>query len=104
MPATWDICQQIVKEGGYLANVGVHDHPVTFNIDQLWIKNLTITTGLVNSNTTGILLKSCERGKLPLKRLATHRFNFDEVETAYDVFKHAAQHNTMKVIIEFPAA
>ncbi|MFH8134247.1 zinc-dependent alcohol dehydrogenase family protein [Pantoea osteomyelitidis] len=98
---TWNICQNIVKEGGHLANVGVHGKPVKFSIDKLWIKNLTITTGLVNANTTDMLIKSCCSGKLPTKKLVTHHFSFDNLEKAYDVFKHAAEENAMKVIIDF---
>ena len=97
--ATWNICQHIVKEGGHIANVGVHGKSVNFELNKLWIKNLTITTGLVNTNTTGMLLKTCCSGKLPLEKLATHHFKFAEFEKAYDVFKHAADENAMKVII-----
>lgn len=101
LPATWDICQKIVKEGGNLANVGVHGSSVNFELNKLWIKNLKITTGLVNTNTTGLLLKACECSKLPIDKLATHHFKFDEIEKAYDVFKHAAETKAMKVIIDF---
>lgn len=97
---TWDVCQKVVKAGGHIANVGVHGTSVNFELEKLWIKNLTITTGLVNANTTGMLLKSCESGKLPLEKLATHHFKFDEMEKAYDVFKHAAEQKAMKVVIE----
>ncbi len=99
--ATWNICQKTVKAGGHIANVGVHGKSVNFELEKLWIKNLTITTGLVNANTTGMLLKSCCSGKLPLERLATHHFNFNEIEKAYDVFKHAADEKAMKVVINF---
>lgn len=98
---TWNICQNIVKEGGHLANVGVHGKSVNLSIEKLWIKNLTITTGLVNTNTTSMLMKSCCSGKLATEKLATHHFNFNEIEKAYDVFKHAADEKAMKVIIEF---
>lgn len=97
---TWNICQNIVKEGGHIANVGVHGKSVNFELNKLWIKNLTITTGLVNANTTGMLLKTCCSGKLPLEKLATHHFKFDDFMKAYDVFKHAADENAMKVMIE----
>lgn len=100
LEATWDICQQVVKEGGNLANVGVHGKPVSFSLEKLWIKNLTITTGLVNANTTGMLLKTCCSGKLPMEKMATHHFKFNELEKAYDVFKHAADEKAMKVIID----
>lgn len=99
--ATWNVCQQVVKEGGHLANVGVHGKSVNFSLEKLWIKNLTITTGLVNANTTGMLLKTCCSGKLPIEKLATHHFTFDQLEKAYDVFKHAADEKAMKVIVDF---
>ncbi|THT99286.1 alcohol dehydrogenase [Lampropedia puyangensis] len=98
--ATWNICQHVVKEGGHLANVGVHGKPVEFALEKLWIKNLTITTGLVNANTTGMLMKTCCSGKLPMEKMATHHFPFSELPKAYDVFKHAADEKAMKVIID----
>lgn len=101
IPDTWNICQQIVKEGGHLANVGVHAKPVNFDLQNLWIKNLTITTGLVNTNTTAMLLKAFESGKVPVDQLVTHHFKFSEMEKAYDVFAHASDHNAMKVAIEY---
>lgn len=100
LEATWNICQQVVKEGGHLANVGVHGKPVQLSIEKLWIKNLTITTGLVNTNTTGMLMKTCCSGKLPMEKMATHHFPFDELPAAYQVFKHAAEEKAMKVIID----
>ena len=99
--ATWNICQNVVKEGGHIANVGVHGKSVNFELNKLWIKNLTITTGLVNANTTGMLLKTCCSGKLPLEKLATHHFKFSEFEKAYDVFKHASDEKALKVMINY---
>ncbi|WP_312308396.1 zinc-binding dehydrogenase [Acinetobacter variabilis] len=100
LEATWNICQHIVKEDDHLANVGVHGKSVNFELNKLWIKNLTITTGLVNTNTTGMLLKTCCSGKFPLEKLATHYFKFAEFEKAYDVFKHASDEKALKVMIE----
>ena len=99
--ATWDICQRVIKEGGHLANVGVHGKPVNFEIDKLWIKNLTITSGLVNTNTTGMLMKSCCSGKLKSERLVTHHCNFGETSGNYNIFKHAAEEKAMKLLITF---
>ncbi|MBR7001717.1 MAG: zinc-dependent alcohol dehydrogenase family protein [Neisseriaceae bacterium] len=100
-PATFDICQKIIKEGGRLANVGVHGQPVNFEIEKLWIKNMTLTTGLVNCNTTEMLLKSCCSGKLKPGKLATHHFKFSEMEEAYKVFEKAADHKAIKVMLEY---
>lgn len=98
-PATWNICQQIVKPGGHLANVGVHGKKVDFEIEKLWIKNLTITTGLVNTNTTPMLLKAVSGNKLPLKKMITHRYKLDELEHAYQVFLNGAKEKALKIII-----
>lgn len=101
LEATWDISQKVVKEGGHLANVGVHGKSVNFSLEKLWIKNLTITTGLVNANTTDMLMKTCCAGHMQVDPLITHHFNFSEIEKAYDVFKNAANEKALKVILEF---
>lgn len=100
VPPTWDICQRIVKPGGNLANVGVHGVKVDFEIQELWIKNLTITTGLVNTNTTPMLLKAVATNKLPVSKLITHHFKLSEIEKAYEVFLNASKERAMKVIID----
>ncbi|MEC5270716.1 zinc-dependent alcohol dehydrogenase family protein [Caldifermentibacillus hisashii] len=99
IPATFDICQEIVKPGGYIANVGVHGKPVEFHLEKLWISNITLTTGLVNTSTTPMLLKTVTSKKLQPEQLITHRFTFDQFLEAYDVFKQAAENEAMKVII-----
>lgn len=100
VPPTWDICQRIVKPGGHIANVGVHGVKVDFEIQKLWIKNLTITTGLVNTNTTPMLLKATATNKLPLKSLITHHYKLSEIEEAYQVFLNGAKEKAMKIIID----
>ncbi len=99
LPATWNICQEIVKPGAHIANVGVHGVKVDFEIEKLWIKNLTITTGLVNTNTTPMLMKVAAAGKLPLKKMITHRFGLEEVEHAYQVFLDGSKEKAMKIIL-----
>lgn len=103
IPQTWNVCQQIVKPGGHIANVGVHGQKVDFEIQDLWIKNLTITTGLVNTNTTPMLIKAAATNKLPLHQLITHHFNLSDIEKAYEVFLNAAQEKAMKLIINATA-
>jgi alcohol dehydrogenase len=99
IPATFDICQNIVRPGGHIANVGVHGKSVDFQIQKLWIQNITLTTGLVNTNTTPMLLKTVESRKLQPENLITHRFTFDQLPQAYEVFGNAAKQKALKVII-----
>lgn len=97
---TFEICQNIVRPGGHIANVGVHGVKVDLQIQKLWIQNITITMGLVNTNTTPVLLKSVESGKLDPKKLISHHFKLDDILNAYEVFGNAAKNKVMKVIIE----
>lgn len=99
VPATFDTCQKIVSAGGSIANVGVHGKPVELHIEELWIKNINISMGLVCTNTTPMLLKTLQSGKIDPAKLVTHRFKLDEMMQAYEVFGNAAREKAMKVII-----
>lgn len=96
---TFTMATQIVRPGGVIANVGVHGSPVELHLEELWISNITITTGLVNSNTTPMLLKLVTEGKLPAEKLVTHHFSFDQILEAYDTFGRAAETRALKVAI-----
>ena len=99
IPETFDICQKIVRPGGHIANVGVHGEKVDLQIQELWSKNITITMGLVNTNTTPMLLKTVTSGKLKPDKLITHHFKLNEIMKAYEVFGNAGKEKAMKVII-----
>ncbi|MTH33726.1 alcohol dehydrogenase catalytic domain-containing protein [Paracoccus limosus] len=99
IPATFDICQKIVSAGGNIANVGVHGKPVQLHIEELWIKNINISMGLVCTNTTPMLIKTLQSGKVDPARLVTHRFALGEILQAYEVFGNAAREKAMKVIL-----
>lgn len=96
---SFDICQTIVAAGGHIANIGVHGKPVQFNLDQLWDRNLTLTTRLVDAVTTPMLLKTVLSGKIQPKKLITHRYSLVEVMQAYDTFANASKEKALKVII-----
>ncbi|HWL58506.1 MAG TPA: zinc-dependent alcohol dehydrogenase family protein [Paracoccus sp. (in: a-proteobacteria)] len=100
IPATFDICQKIVSAGGNIANVGVHGKPVELHIEELWIKNINIAMGLVCTNTTPMLIKTLQSGKVDPGKLISHRFKLGEIMQAYEVFSNAAREKAMKVILE----
>ena len=100
MPVTFDVCQQIIRPGGHIANVGVHGKSVDLQIQKLWIQNITLTTGLVNTNTTPMLLKIVISGKIDPTKLITHHFKLNDILRAYEVFGNASKEKALKVIIE----
>ncbi|GMA65082.1 hypothetical protein GCM10025859_55220 [Alicyclobacillus fastidiosus] len=99
IPATFNICQEIVTPGGTIANVGVHGKSVELHIENLWIRNVKITTGLVSTNTTPMLLKTVQAQKIESEKLITHHFPMNDMLKAYDVFANAAKEQAIKVII-----
>ncbi len=99
IPATFDTCVKIVRPGGTVANVGVHGKPVELPLQDLWIKDIAITMGLVSTSTTPMLLKLVAQNKLPADLFVTHRFTFDQVLEAYDTFSRAAETKALKVVI-----
>lgn len=99
IPASFDICQEIVTAGGHIANVGVHGKPVQLNLDKLWAQNITLTTRLVDTVTTPVLLKAVASGKLQAKQLITHHFSLDQVMQAYNTFSSAMKERALKIII-----
>ena len=94
------MCTQVVRPGGRVANVGVHGKPVELQLQDLWIHNITISMGLVNANTTPMLLKLVASGKLNVDNFATHHFKLDEMLDAYDTFGRAAETRALKVVID----
>ena len=100
VPATFDACTRIVRPGGSIANVGVHGASVELKLQDLWIMDLSITTGLVSTSTTPMLLKLVGQHKLAAENFATHRFSFDQVMEAYDTFGKAAETKALKVVIK----
>jgi alcohol dehydrogenase len=99
VPATFELCTELVRPGGRIANVGVHGRPATLHLEKLWIKDITITTGLVDTNTTPRLLQLIVDGRLDPTLFATHRFELDETEAAYEVFANAGTNNALKVVL-----
>ena len=99
IPATFDLCEQIVDPGGVIANIGVHGQKVDLHLETLWSQNIAITTRLVDAVTTPMLLKTVQSGKIDPTRLITHHFTLDQILDAYDTFGRAAETKALKVII-----
>jgi alcohol dehydrogenase len=100
VPASFELCQKLLAPGGVLANVGVHGTKVDLHLEDLWARNISITTRLVDTVSTPMLLKLVESGRLQPKKLITHEFDFYDVEKAYATFGAAAEHSALKVLLK----
>ncbi len=99
VPATFELCQQIVAAGGTLANIGVHGVKVDLHLEKLWDRNISITTRLVDTSSTPMLLRTLCSHKLDPRPLITHHFKLDQIMEAYDAFARATQTHALKVLI-----
>jgi alcohol dehydrogenase len=99
VPAAFDQAVRLARPGGHVANIGVHGEPVTLHLEDLWIRDLTITTGLVDTFTTPTLLRLLISHQLEASRFVTHHFALDQFEEAYDVFANAADTGALKVVL-----
>ncbi len=100
IPATFELCEQIIAPGGTIANIGVHGIKVDLHLEKLWDRNISITTRLVDTVTIPTLFKTVASHKIDPKLLITHRFKLDNILKAYETFANAAKTKALKVIIE----
>ncbi|MDB5139077.1 MAG: zinc-dependent alcohol dehydrogenase family protein [Mucilaginibacter sp.] len=100
VPATFELCEEIIAAGGHIANIGVHGKSVSLHLEKLWDRNISITTRLVDTVTTPMLFKTVQSKKIEPKKLITHRFKLDQMLEAYDTFGNAAKEKALKVLIE----
>ncbi len=104
IPDTFELATTLVRPGGTVANIGVHGAPATLHLETLWIKNVTITTGLVDTSTTPRLLRLLADQQLDPLPLITHRFGLDQMMEAYDVFSRPGETGALKVVLERQSA
>ena len=99
VPATFELATRLARPGGHIANIGVHGEPATLHLEDLWIRNVTITTGLVDTYSTPVLLRLAQGHQMDVDQFITHHFDLDQFEEAYDVFSRAAETGALKVVL-----
>jgi alcohol dehydrogenase len=99
VPASFELAVELARPGGHIANIGVHGEPATLHLEEQWIRDITITTGLVDTYTTPTLLRLVTSHQLDSTKFVTHHFTLDQFEEAYDVFGRAADTGALKVVL-----
>ena len=98
VPATFELCTELIRPGGRVANIGVHGAPATLHLERLWISDVTVTTGLVDASSTPTLLRLVAARQIDAGRFVTHHFALDDLIDAYDVFARAGDTGAVKVV------
>lgn len=99
VPATFELSTMLVRPGGRVANIGVHGEPAVLHLEDLWIRDVTVTTGLVDTFSTPTLLKLTAGHQLDAHRFVTHHFMMGSFLEAYDVFSRAGETGALKVVL-----
>jgi alcohol dehydrogenase len=99
VPATFELAVDLVRPAGRVANIGVHGKPATLHLQRLWDRDLTITTGLVDTYSTPTLIRLLASHHIDAQRFVSHRFGFDDFMRAYDVFSRAGETGALKVVL-----
>src|SRR5690349_13555427 len=102
VPATFELAAELIRPGGRLANIGVHGKPATLHLEKLWIRDVTVTTGLVDTFSIPRLMRLIASGRLDPSLFATHRYALGETMAAYDTFADAGSTNALKVVLYGP--
>ncbi|HET6809429.1 MAG TPA: zinc-dependent alcohol dehydrogenase family protein [Acidimicrobiales bacterium] len=99
VPAAFELTTRLARPGGHIANIGVHGEPATLHLESLWIRDVTITTGLVDTFSTPTLMRLLTSGQVDASRFVTHHFALDHFMEAYEVFGNAAATGALKVVL-----
>ncbi|GHH82832.1 alcohol dehydrogenase [Streptomyces sulfonofaciens] len=98
-PDSFVLCTRAVRPGGQIANIGMHGRPAVLHLEAMWRKNLTISTGQVDTFSTPLLMNLLTAGRLHVTDLVTHQLALDQAEEAYDMFAHGPETGTLKVVL-----
>ncbi len=98
-PDSFLLCTRVVRPGGHVANIGMHGKPATLHLEAMWRKNLTISTGQVDTYSIPSLIGMVVSGQLDISRLVTHHFPLNRMEEAYDVCTHGPETGALKVVL-----
>ncbi|WP_067799801.1 zinc-dependent alcohol dehydrogenase family protein [Actinomadura formosensis] len=99
VPDTFELSVALARPGGRIANIGVHGAPASLHLEEQWIRDITITTGLVDTFSTPTLLRLLAGRRLDAGRFITHTFPLNEFIEAYEIFADAAHTGALKVVL-----
>jgi alcohol dehydrogenase len=99
VPATFELAVKLARPAGQIANIGVHGEPAVLHLEEQWIRDITVTTGLVDTYSTPTLLRLVTSHQIDAGRFMTHQFALANFAEAYQVFANPAETGALKVVL-----
>jgi alcohol dehydrogenase len=100
-PDSFSLCTKAVRSGGHIANIGMHGASVVLHLEELWRKNVTISTGQVDTSSTPWLLDVLTPSRLgALSRLITKRLSFEKMQKAYEMLSTAVDSGELRTVVQ----
>ena len=82
-----------------MSRTSVRGKSATLHLETLWTRDVTLTTGLVDTRTIPQLMGLVASGRLDPTAFATHHFYLAETMAAYDTFADAGATDALKVVL-----
>jgi alcohol dehydrogenase len=98
VPDTFELATALIRPGG-TSRTSACTADRRNCISRLWTRDVTVTTGLVDTFTIPQLMALVTDGRLDPSAFATHHFALDETMAAYDTFAAAATSDALKVVL-----
>jgi alcohol dehydrogenase len=98
-PETFELAVQLARPGARIANIGVHGKSAALHLEDQWIRDITVTTGLVDTCTIPTLLRLLASQQIDPHKFVTHRFDLADIAAAYDVVSRPGETGALKVVL-----
>jgi alcohol dehydrogenase len=98
-PETFELAIRLTRPGGKVANIGVHGKPVALHLEEQWTRDITLTTGLVDTRSIPLLLRLLAGRQIEPRKLVTDQLELAEMARGYDIFMRAADTGALKVVL-----
>ncbi|KUJ66840.1 alcohol dehydrogenase [Streptomyces albus subsp. albus] len=98
-PDSFVLCTRAIRPGGHIANIGMHGKPATLHLEALWRKNVTISTGQVDTSSVPSLMSLLASGQLHVSPLVSEHLPLERAEDAYASFAAGPATGQLKVAL-----
>jgi alcohol dehydrogenase len=96
---TFELAVRLTRPGAHVANIGVHGKPAALHLEDQWTRDITVTTGLVDTYSIPVLMRLLANRQIETSRFVTHRFDLEDIGEAYDVLASAGETGALKVLL-----